>query len=220
VSPTEAATQIIPAAGPDVAVSMTPTRARGPTPATPTTPRPHVTPPGPSRKRAPVLAIAAIAVVVVGAGGFAALQMLGGGNGSVPPLDTTTVALGDSQPAVRRPSGERPPQPGGGGERSSGGSEATPPPVDSAAIAGELGDLFRRLPDTGPADAALLARLEAIMNDDRMPVKLRADAAAFAGQGYFGGGDHTRACDRIRRALDLAPGGRVYEQMSSMFECR
>ncbi|HEX9632003.1 MAG TPA: serine/threonine-protein kinase [Gemmatimonadales bacterium] len=223
-APAEAATQIISAQGADATAQLTPTRVGAPTPATPTTPRPRVPPPEAPRRKAPVLALAGVAVVLAGAG-VAAVKVLGGGGDAVPPGDSSTVAQQDTQPTrgetggptQGRNGGGEQPQPGG---TPGGGTETLRPPVDSAAIQGELDALFDRLPDAGPADATLLARFEEIMDDERVPVKLRADAAAFAGQGYFGGGDVPRACERIRRALALAPGGRLYEQLSTTFECR
>jgi len=222
VAPTDAATQILSAQPAGAAPPLTPTRVRAPTPATPTTPRPSMAPPVAPKKKAPVLAIAGVAVVLVGAGGFAALKVMGGGDDAVPPIDTATVAQADTgrPPTGGRPSGGQGRPTGGGAQPQSGGTDPIRPAVDTVALQGELDGLFGRLPDAGPADAAVLARLDEIMNDARVPLNLRADAAAYASQGYFAGGDGTKACERIRQALTWVPGAGLYERMSTMYECR
>jgi hypothetical protein len=92
--------------------------------------------------------------------------------------------------------------------------------VDTAAVRVQLDDLFERLPDAGPAEAAVLARLDEIMNNAQLPLSLRASAAAYASQGYFGGGDTERACARIRQAMAWMPSTSSYEMMSSMYGCQ
>jgi len=237
-APTEAATQIMGAQDAEATAQLTPTRVggaaapprRSQTPATPTTPQPRPAPPRAPKKKAPVAVIGAVVVALAGVGGFTALKVLGGGGGGEVALDDTTGATQDSViDTTAKPDngggqrrGPSDTASGGGGDRpdGGGGEKPAPPQVDSAAIAGELAELFDRLPDAGVADPAIIARFEEISNDPRMPVTLRADAAANAGQAYFTGGDRAQACARVQRALALVPGNEVYQRMSILFECQ
>jgi hypothetical protein len=227
VAPTEAATQILGAQDAPTTPDLAPTRVRGavsatPTPATPTTPQPQVSPAAPPKKKAPVAAIAAFAILIAGGGGFAAFKMLGGAGEAPAGLDTATVVTLDSQSGGgTQPGRNRDTARGGGGTARDTGGQAIPvAQVDSAAIAGELADLFDRLPAGEAADPADLRRLNDIMNDELVPLTLRAEAAANAGQAYFSGGDQTLACSRIRQAMAWAPGIAVYERLFTLFECR
>jgi serine/threonine-protein kinase len=250
-APTEAATQLMSAQSADATVQLAPTRVggaatappagpptvRAPTPSTPTTPQPVPVPRAPAKKKAPVAAIAAVAVVLVGAGGFAAMKMMGnGGSGAI--MGDTTATTRDTVTAVRqdttstRPAGDRPRQGGGtqpgggeqtGGDQPAGGGESAATAAVVAAIRTELGTLLDRvLAGATPAD---LVRLDAIRDDTRLPADLRAEAARTAAAAYYdldagtGGPNLTRACDQLREARRLEPGSPTAQTMFTRYGC-
>ena len=233
-APAEAATQIISATSPDATVQLRPTRVgtaeRAPASTrTPTTPQPQVSPPAPRKKKAPVAAIAAVAVVLGGAG-VAALTMLKGDGAVESGLDTNTTAAADTQPSGAQPAGGRPaagdtgrsqtiggrtggqPQPGG----TPGGQPEAPPAstVDSVALSNELLSLLDR-----SDDASVIPRLVEITGNERAPLNLRAEAAAIAATTYFFRDDAPKACEQIRRARALAPNNATYATTFQRFGC-
>jgi eukaryotic-like serine/threonine-protein kinase len=246
-APMEAATQIMSAPGADATVQLTPTRvggaatapparaatARAPTPSTPTTPQPVPAPRVPEKKKAPVAAIAAVVVVLVGAGGFAAMKMLGNGTpGSA--TDTTgvaresvTVALQDTTPT--QPTGGQ--TQGGGGTRPGGGQQPTggdqpaggeaTQPVDIAAVQESIRTVGRNVGED--ADAAARARamreLEAFFNDVALPDSTRALAASYVAEGYEYAQVTDQACLWIGRAVRLAPSKQGYAAYQTALGC-
>jgi len=79
--------------------------------------------------------------------------------------------------------------------------------------------LFESIPDAGAAAPSTIQRLDAIMNNPRVLVGQRAQAAAYAAAAYFQGGDRARACDRIREALTLDPSTASYRATLTNFQC-
>ncbi|MDH4351377.1 MAG: hypothetical protein OEW56_09545, partial [Gemmatimonadota bacterium] len=230
-APTEDATQILSPQDAPTAPALTPTRVRtaastAPTPATPTTPQPQVpSPTAPTRKKAPVAAIAAMAVLIVTGGGYAALKAFGSSGEPETGLDTASVATPDSQQTGGQPGGGQRPgrnrdTAGGGTAPDTGGRVIPVAQVDTAAIAGELQDLFDRLPVDGPANPADLRRLDAIMSDSLVPLALRTRAAENAAQGYYASGNQTLACARIRQAMTWTPGTALHQTLFTSYECR
>jgi hypothetical protein len=202
-------------------------------------------PRAPAKKKAPVAAIAAVAVVLVGAGGFAAMKMIGG-DGTTP-NDTTTVRTDSVIDTIAQPGNGGRPQPGGGqtpggqqtqsggggtqlgdsqprgGGPPTGGGESAATAVVVAAIRTELGTLLDRVLDGASPDH--LVRLDAIRKDTSLPTDLRAEAARTAAQAYYdldagaGGVNLTRACDQLREARRLEPGNTTAQTMFTRYGC-
>jgi serine/threonine protein kinase len=235
---TDAATQVISAqSGAEATAQLAPTRAGpaqrapAPTPVTPTTPQPRPsTRVQPATKKTPVLAIAAAAVVLVGGGATAYMVLGNKGQPTTPPVTQDSSTQGDTatgtKPSTQGNHGTTRP---GGGTQTGGTSVSrdtgsapptgTLPAVDSTGLAKELGDLLDRMPVGEAADPRDLVRLDGIYDETRNPPNLRAEAAATAAQGYIGGADTTRACVRMRRALELAPANSAYRRLNSQFGC-
>jgi eukaryotic-like serine/threonine-protein kinase len=233
----DAATQVIGAQSGESTTQLAPTRA-GPaqrppttTPVTPTTPQPRPSTATPPKKRTPVLVIATAALLLVGGGATAMVMLKGhsatdnGNNTQLAAADTQATAL---DTASHR--GDGPTHTGGNGRTnptnprttpSDGGGPKpeAPPPVDSARIASELGSLLDRVPAGEATDPGVLDSLNLIFNDTRNPVTLRADAAAYAAQSYWGVNDTVRACQRVRSALGLVPSKASYQRFLTMYGC-
>jgi serine/threonine-protein kinase len=241
---TEAATQIISAAGPvaDVTAQIAPTRVRGaaaaptrpPTPSTPTTPRPKPSPPPPPvRKKAPVAAIAAV-VVVLGGGGAAAALLLGKGGGAPPAGDTSSVALRDTPQTATpgptgtdrggtRPSGTPRDTQGGGPAHPAGGGEVAPPPtVDLGRVNANILAVGANVGEDA-ADPATRQRamqeLQTIYNNIGLPDSLRAKAASYIAEGYEYAKVIDQACTWIGHAVELDPSKRGYAAYRQALGC-
>ncbi len=232
----EAATQLLSAT--DEATRLPPTQVRtsekvpAPTPTarTPTTPQPASSPSRPSGRRVPVLAIVA-ALVVVGGGATAAVKLLGG-RARTPARDSTQVALPGAIPpsnaestAARPPDTARPPRTGGGTERTGGGpipvdtprvAAPIPSTVDSAALDAELLKLLDEFGTAGETTA--IRRTLDISQDARVPVSLRAQAAAMAASALVTR-DLPRACRLWQQAQTWMPTVQSYTQALQSARC-
>jgi hypothetical protein len=237
---TAAATQLLSAT--DAATRLPPTQVRTsekvPAPAptrapalrTPTTPQPASSPARPSGRRVPVLAIIA-ALVVLGGGATAAVKLLGG-HSTPPARDSTQLApqgaLTPGSPestATRTADTAQPPRAGGGAERARGGPAPadTPrvtapvrPAIDSAALDGEL---LRLLDEVGTAgETSAVQRALDIYQDMRVPVNLRAQAAAIAAS-VLVTRDQPRACQLWQQARTWMPTIRSYMQALQSAGC-
>jgi serine/threonine-protein kinase len=226
----EAATQLLSAT--DGATQLPATQVRtsvptAPAPRTPTTPRPPASPPRPPKRRAPVIAIAA-AIVVVG-GGATALALLLGGHGpagggtQLATQDTTSHAPAEST-ATPTGGGARPPRPadtaGARGPTTTRDAAPLKPPtspaVDSAALDAEV---FGLLDQLGTArESTAVGRALEISGDTRVPVNLRAEAAALAAT-VIVNQDPQRACALWRRARAWMPANRRYADALSAGGC-
>jgi eukaryotic-like serine/threonine-protein kinase len=250
-APMEAATQIMSAPGADATVQLTPTRVGGAATApparaatarapTPTTPQPVPAPRVPEKKKAPVAAIAAVVVVLAGAGGFAAMQLMGNGTPGTANDTTGVVTVAQQDTGSVQPGGGQPQsgggqtQPGGGqtqsgagqlptgGEQPAGGGETARPPVDSVAVHSELAGIEDRwlALDVGQSLSRVdLSRLEAIVDNTGAPASLRTRAAWLAA-GAVAVSDSGRACNLARRGLDIVPGDARLRAQFTQLGCR
>ncbi|UCD25688.1 MAG: hypothetical protein JSW51_07190, partial [Gemmatimonadota bacterium] len=98
------------------------------------------------------------------------------------------------------------------------GRPASMTTVDSAAIDGELANIFDGLddPDQRPR---LMVRAEDIFNDLRVPESLRGQAAYSIGYGHLVNGDRQSACTWIDRAIQMRPGNTGYQSTRATWGC-